>query len=577
MKFGRAFSLFAAVLGLLMLLSGASEAQLARSFVNVTAIRVKQLPNAVQVRIETDGSAQFGTDFDDWIDFERGFSPKPTQSLRIRVVRARAKLPAFVPLEAYPIDGAVVTLGREDFKNPYFPRGQGDENDPRVQIELRFAAPVRVQSFGAEAGQAIEFDDILGPLEASVEPSNDRRAIVITVITNRADSTAPQRLDRSPRADRKHSLSIKAGEAGRFRLRALHTPLKGVLDELASVTGTRFLAREEVANLEISVNLPDASPLELLQALQIGYGLGFRDEGGTFILGRGDEFFSTRALALQNLSPDAARLLFPDFLLPFLRSDREINALVAVQNPPLLAKIAADLQVLDAPRAQFEVTAQAWEIASTREVNLALSLSRTIGGDAQTIDFGAGAASVRVERGMTTRLSGVLNALSARGRARLVAAPSVTAVSGERGTLFLGQTLYILVIQNSGGGQSARALPLQIGTTLGVTPRGNDRDGDILLDIAPRISTVDEIEVLTGLPTLGIRESSSTIRLRDSDSVVLAGLEFDFDSRAKRRTLKLFPSRRESRDERTLLVLVTARRVPTSPTSVPAASVPSPL
>jgi hypothetical protein len=541
-----------------------AQAQLAQSFVNVTRITTRQLPNAVQVRIETDGSAPFGTDLSDFIDFDAGFVPKPTQSLRIRILRARAKLPTFVPIEAYPIDGAVISLGTEVMENPNFSDYSGGTTEPRVQIELRFAAPVIVREFEKSPGDSIDFGGILGPLEARVEPSNDRRAIVITVITNRADATIGDRLNRSPLAGRGHKLSVTGLQNGHFRVEALHTPLREVLDGLAGATSTHFLTRDPIATLEVSLVLPDTTLTAFLEALQLGYGIGWRDEDGTTVLGRGAEFFPSRALPLQNLTPEKARLLFPDFLLPSLRAERENNSLIAVQTPQLLDKISSDLAILDTPRPQFEIRVAAWEIATTRELNQTLALTRSVGGDIETLNLGTGTASVRVENGITDRLEFALSALASKGRAKLVAAPYVTALSGEAGNLFLGQTRYIKVLQNRGGGQTAQALPLQIGTTLGVTPRGNDDNGEILLNVTPRVSTVDEIEPRTGLPILGIREASSLVRVKPDESIVLAGLDFNYDATNAGRAFKVLPTRRESREKRALLVLVHARRVGSS-------------
>ncbi len=543
------------------LLLSPAQAQQSRNAINVTAIRVKKLPNAVQIRIETDGTVQFGADLADFIDFSSGFGLKSTQSLRLRLPNARSKVPTYVPLDAYPIDGAFVARGQEPFERPFF-GGNGDAaNELNVQVELRFAAPIRIRRFQPDANGGLDFGGVLGPLEALIELSSDRRAIVVTVITDRSDSLATKRLDRSPRADRHSTLLLGGRKNGRFRLETVHTPLKNVLDSVAQITKSEFLTRPEVADLDVSLNLPDANEAELLAALQNAYGIGVREENGATILGRGGEFFETRTVGLQNLSPDAARLLFPDFLLPFLRADRESNSLLVSQTAPMAAKIATDLARLDVPRAQFEISVEAWELSDTREVNQTLNLTRSIGGDSQVLDFGAGTASVRVQTGQTNRLSATLNALSQRGRARLVASPRVTALSGERGTLFLGQTRYIQVLQNRFGGQSAQALALQIGTTLGVTPRGDGQGGEILLDIAPRVSSIDEIEARTGLPTLGIRESSGTIRVGDGDSLILAGLDFDLDAKARRKTLKILPSKRETGDARALLVLVTAKRV----------------
>ncbi len=549
------------MLALLWGLVGRGEAQLARNAINVTAIRVSKLPNATQIRIETDGTAQFGGDLADFIDFSTGFSPKSTQTLRLRLPNARSRVPAFVPLDAYPVDGASVSQGRDTFANPYFGGGSNGSDELNVQVELRFAAPIRVTRFDPDPYGGINFDEVLGPLGAQVELSNDRRAIVVTIITDRSDALATQRLNRSPRAARHSTLILGGHKNGRFRLEALHTSLKNVLDGVGQLTKRAFLARPEVADLDVSLVLPDTDVEELLLTLRAGYGLGLRDENGATVLGRGDEFFETRTLPLRNLQPDAARLLFPDFLLPFLRADRASNTLLVSQTAPLADKIALDLARLDAPRAQFDIGVEAWEISDTRAVDQTLSLARSIGADSQTFDFGAGTAGVRVETGQTNRLSFALNFLSQRGRARLVANPHVTALSGERGSLFLGQTRYVQVIRNSFGGQSAQALALQIGTTLGVTPRGDGLSGAILLDVAPRVSTVDEIEAGTGLPTLGIREASATVRIEDGETLILAGLDFALDAKAKRRTLKIVPSKRETGDARALLVLVTAKRV----------------
>ncbi|RYG67603.1 hypothetical protein EON80_13275, partial [bacterium] len=330
----------------LLVFSGGSlaQAQLARSFVNVTGITTRKLPNAVQIRIETDGSAQFGTEQADFIDFAAGYQPKATQSLRIRIWKARAKLPAFVPIEAYPVDGAVISLGREQLANPAFEEDSGGDGEPRVQVELRFAAPIIVRNFSAGPWRDIDFGRNLGPLEARVEPSNDRRAIVITVITDRADATAPQRLDRSPLASRQHTLAVSARQDGHFSLEALHSPLREVLSGLTEATATRFLLRDQLAAQEITLVLQDTTLTEFLKALEVGYGVGSRDQDGSVVLGRGDEFYVSRALPLQNLTPEKTRLLFPDFLLPSLRVERDVNSLLAVQTPALLDKISADLK-----------------------------------------------------------------------------------------------------------------------------------------------------------------------------------------------------------------------------------------
>ena len=539
-----------------------AHAQLATSYLTITGIRVKRLTNAVQVRIETDGLPRYGTDLKDFINDE-SFSSKPTQRLRIRVVGAISRLPTYVPIDAYPIDGAVISPGSTEFERPYFTNGAYSQPNPRVDIEFRFATPVEVQQFSANIGdEGIRFGSYANPLEWSVEPSPNGRAIVLTIFPDRSDLNGATRLNRSPVADRTSQLDVRKNDDGTLRVAALHTPLRELLEAASAQSGVPFLAREDVASLDVSLFLPATSLAELLDTLQTGYNVGGRIEDGSLVLGRGDEFQEARSLPLTNLAPDAARLLFPDFLLASLRPDRQGNALVATGSPAILERITSDLKRIDAPRAQFEVEAQIWELSAQRDINTVLQVTRSAGRDRQTLDFGTGTASIRVESGQTDQLLANLQLLASTGRGRLRAAPRVTVLAGEDGSIFLGQTRYVLVLQQRGREQVSQALPLQIGTKLNVNARSSLNPADpISLNISPSISTVDALESGTSLPTLGIRQISSTLLVQPDESVVIAGLESAIDDDTRGKALGIFPSRRFNREQQQLLVVVKARRI----------------
>jgi hypothetical protein len=87
---------------------------------------------------------------------------------------------------------------------------------------------------------------------------------------------------------------------------------------------------------------------------------------------------------------------------------------------------------------------------------------------------------------------------------------------------------------------------------------------DITLELNPRISTIDAIENGTGLPTVGIRETNSVLRVRAGDAVVVAGLDsnLDFDTRRSPFSSALAGlAQRDSKSQTALLLLVTARKV----------------
>jgi type II secretory pathway component GspD/PulD (secretin) len=264
-------------------------------------------------------------------------------------------------------------------------------------------------------------------------------------------------------------------------------------------------------------------------------------------------------LPLRHLTPQQARLLFPDFLLPILRADLEHNALIVTGTPELVARIRRDLAVLDQPRAQVRVEATVWELSSQNDVDFALRAARAHGRWRETLDTATGEISVGIAPEQRRSLTVTIEALAANRRARLVARPFVVVTSGERGTLFSGQSRFVRVIKQRGDQQDAEAIELQIGYSLSVRPVVGAAEF-VTLELNPRVSTVDALEDFTRLPTLGIREANMVARVRPDDAVLVAGLDSELDFSTQGRTL-LPASRRRDRAQTHLIILVTARRI----------------
>lgn len=551
-----------------------AHAQIATLFYSVTGVDTRRLPNAVQITVRTDGAVQFGGDLSQFVDLDNGFQPRAVTSLRLRLLRARARLPAFVNIGAYPVDSAAVTLGTDTMRSPFFNGDVGNSSDPRVDIDVRFFVPVTVQRFlvdGLYNGPT--FRDVLQPLDVAVTLGPDRSSIVITVITDRLDQNTG-RLRRSPAGEQHHALAVTAdARSGRLRLSALHAPLADVASALSAAAHFSLTVDDTAASTDVSLLLPDAAPSEALAALSAGYDLVLTarrsEDGGGFALSRGSATLTTERLPLHDLPPGEARLLFPEFLLPFLRADTENNALVVSGSPALIARVRRDLTLLDRPRAQVRVDVSAWEVASSRDAQESLSVVRTLGQDRERIDTDAGSASVQIDPDQERLLAASLAALSTRGRAHLVASPFVVVVSGASGTVFLGQNRSVQVLRRQQGRQSAQVIQIPIGTSLTVTPTVGT-GGEILLDLTPRFSTVDAIERGTGLPTVGIREIGSHVRLGSDESLLLASLDSGGEAGDTRRLSPfagvpllrdLFGAHRRNSSHTALIILVTARKV----------------
>jgi type IV pilus assembly protein PilQ len=340
------------------------------------------------------------------------------------------------------------------------------------------------------------------------------------------------------------------------------------LDAAAQATGSQLLVRDEVAELDISLLLPSATSGELLQALMAAYNLSLAPipllEGGGLEVGRGGDLDITTRMPLNYLTPENARLLFPDFMLPRLRVDAGQNSLLATGTPRMVARIARDVELLDQPRPQVRVEASAWEITGGASLDLALRIALDGGGNnlGGVLDLEQGQAAIVVDPAKAKALSVALTALGTQSRARLTAKPFVQVASGQSGLLFSGQNRFITVLRRRRGQQNVESVKLQIGYSLEVTPRvgGSEKDAEILLQLHPTVSNVEEIEEGTGLPTLSLREVETTVRVRPGDTVILAGLDSQFEAKVKRGFLAPAPARRDFESRTSLIFLVTVQR-----------------
>jgi hypothetical protein len=564
------------------------RAQLAQSFYNITNIKTDVLPNAIRVTVETDGNVDLGVDVKDFIDFGatgNDFTLLTVRHFRLRFIGAKAKIPAFVEVGKYPVDAVSVTLAQDKFAFPfYYKRNDFDPameaGTPALDLDFRFYVPLKIPYFTFEYGQYYGWTFggdpiVLKPLEGSIAVASDRRSVIITVMTDRAESNRNLTgLKRSPSELWQHHLKVTpltkppipltgVGDPLHFSLDALHVPLSEVLDQVAQMTHLRLAAQPDVGERDLTLFLPNTDITGFLRTLSVGYGLSMtrrpETEGGELLVGATGTTLGSERIPIHYSSAERLRLLFPDMLLPLLRADSENNALIVTGSPELIQKVRGDVGQMDKPPSNIQVEALAYEITETENDSLAVAALFAQGKSA--FDTGAGTVSMALTDGQKVQYQAVLTALTVRGKARLSAKPSIVVQSGHPGTLFFGQTRFLQVLTNSFGLQSAQIIQIPVGTTIMVTPTAvTDPNADILLDLSPHFSTVNATDASTGLPTLGIRDIQSTLRIRPGDTVLVAGLLSENHSQTRS---GIFGKGAKQHDTSStvLAVFVTAKRI----------------
>jgi type II secretory pathway component GspD/PulD (secretin) len=125
-----------------------------------------------------------------------------------------------------------------------------------------------------------------------------------------------------------------------------------------------------------------------------------------------------------------------------------------------------------------------------------------------------------------------LNFLIANNKARILEDPRITTISGRTASLHAGETVNILTTTGGGTGTVAttQVQSFQTGVTLDITPVVNDGDY-ITVTLHPTVNSIAAISA-AGVPNIQTRDTTTTVGLRDGQTIVIAGLIEDVDSRS---------------------------------------------
>ena len=119
-----------------------------------------------------------------------------------------------------------------------------------------------------------------------------------------------------------------------------------------------------------------------------------------------------------------------------------------------------------------------------------------------------------------------LNALFQNGDAKLLSSPNISAIDGQQAAVFIGDSItYISSVTSSPTGQNITTATVNAGIKLLVTGKVNN-DGYVTMNIHPEVSTPTFKPSIGGavLPDISTREATTTLRVRDGDTIAIGGL-----------------------------------------------------
>ncbi len=168
------------------------------------------------------------------------------------------------------------------------------------------------------------------------------------------------------------------------------------------------------------------------------------------------------------------------------------------------------------------------------ELGVDVNLTRTFGSTSvnllsQLLSAGSTALSTSRANGMSTV---TLTAEMKKGLVKVLAEPTITAISGQEGSFLAGGKIYIPVPQANANGSTTITLEeKEFGVGLRFLPTVLE-DGLIHLRVTPEVSELSQIGTLVKglgnqsslLPSITTRRASTTVQLRDGESFAIGGL-----------------------------------------------------
>ena len=119
-----------------------------------------------------------------------------------------------------------------------------------------------------------------------------------------------------------------------------------------------------------------------------------------------------------------------------------------------------------------------------------------------------------------------LDALAQDGNIKVLSNPNISALDGQPAAVFIGDNVtYVSSITSSPTGQNVTTATVSAGIKLYVTGKVNN-DGYVTLNVHPEVSTVSFKTAIGGaqLPNISTREATTTLRVKDGETIAIGGL-----------------------------------------------------
>ena len=326
----------------------------------------------------------------------------------------------------------------------------------------------------------------------------------------------------------------------------IDTPLTQVFRDISIETGVVIAVGPQVPDILVSLDAGLGKPLqECFRELAAGQGLFIHQKNKRFyLITSGDpaspafmEVASSKRLYLKYISAKHLRASLPRSMQQYITSGERPNEVLIYAVPEIIKRIMEIVTKLDIPRRQVVLEVLIVELQEEASEEFGLDWEYSDRHNTFSMERGLGtftgiARYTSVPANEFTSLLFTLRALVGEKKAKIRSRPRVATLNGQKATIEISLDEYFTIVTDIYGTAGTLRTELEViksGVLLNITPHIGD-NGDITVDVLTEVSDVasrqNQIEgnVSGDLPMVRRRKAETTVRVKEGDAIVIAGL-----------------------------------------------------
>jgi len=316
------------------------------------------------------------------------------------------------------------------------------------------------------------------------------------------------------------------------------TDIREALRDISAQSGVIIIPDDTVHGV-VSLALENVPVEKALVMVLMGGGYTFKKIDDYYLVGAAvhDNPTFNRLTETKYIKPNYIKAkdvpqFLPEFFTDFIHVNEDVNMLTVIASPEIIARIEKDIAKIDIPLRQVMIQVLVTDFSKGVTKELGIDWEWQWSTEKGIDNIASGSAAMEdllgtftyAATGELTR-SGILKlrALIKKGKVKLRANPRIVTLDGQEATIFIGTEEYYSIVSGPVAYPYTTLEAITAGITLKITPYIS-KTGEITVEIQPEVSDVTVEATEERLPVITKRQVNTKVRVKDGETVIIAGL-----------------------------------------------------